>query len=157
MSNYKIYTDGGARGNGKADAVGAWAFVVYEGWQEKGSKSAYVENTTNNFCELTAVVQAMQWAIRAKLTEVEILTDSAYVCNGFNQWMHGWKKRMWKTSGGGTVKNLELWRTLYHESKSINITMTKVKGHDGLEGNELADTLCNVAMDEWELENVVMK
>lgn len=153
---FKVYTDGGARGNGKADAIGAWAFVVYQGHQKKGTKSAWVENTTNNFCELTAVVEAAKWAKKLG-KHVTIFTDSAYVCNGFNQWMHGWKNRMWKTSGGGRVKNLELWRDLYHLSKEADIDVEKVKGHAGDGGNELADTLCNVKMDEWELENKVMR
>ncbi len=155
---YKIYTDGGCRGN---PGLGSWAMVVYQqvghAKYHKGNKTGYSAYTTNNEMELTAVVQAVNWAIRGRLTEIEIFTDSAYVCNGFNQWMEGWKKRMWKTSSGGRVKNLELWRDLYHSSKKLNITLTKVKGHSGDEGNEKADLLCNCVMDEWELQNVVMK
>lgn len=151
---FKIYTDGGCRGN---PGIGAWGMAVYQGHMHKGNKSGFKEVTTNNEMELTAIVEAVQWAIRAKLKEIEIYTDSAYSCNGFNQWMQGWKSRMWKTSAGGTVKNLELWRTLYHDSKLLSVKVVKVKAHSGIEGNELADTLCNVAMDEWEFENKVMK
>lgn len=151
---FKIYTDGAARGN---PGLGAWAFAVYDGCNYKGGKSAAIEHTTNNYTELNAVVEAVKWALRAGQTEIEILSDSAYVCNGFNQWMHGWKQRHWRTSSNGAVKNVELWRELYHDSKQIKVTMTKVKGHSGIHGNEQADTLCNVAMDEWELQNVVMR
>lgn len=151
---YKIYTDGGCRGN---PGIGAWGMAVYEGFQHKGNKSGFKEVTTNNEMELQAVVEAVQWAIRAKLPALEIYSDSAYVCNGFNSWMEGWKARMWKTSGGGTVKNLELWRSLYHDSKLLDVKVIKVKAHCGIEGNELADTLCNCAMDEWELQHKVMK
>ncbi|AUG85287.1 Rnase H [Vibrio phage Thalassa] len=151
---YKVYTDGGSRGN---PGVGGWAFVVYQGWSEKGHKSGAFAKTTNNIAELTAIVEALQWAIRAKLSHIEILTDSNYAVQGYKTWMHGWVKKGWKTAGGTPVKNLELWQTLYNISSQIDVTMTKVKGHSGIEGNERADALCNCAMDEWELENVVMK
>ncbi|QDF14728.1 ribonuclease H [Vibrio phage Pontus] len=150
----KIYTDGACRGN---PGVGAWAFAVFEGWAKKGTKSAAMPHTTNNEAELTAIVKALEWAIRANLSQVEIITDSNYACQGYKTWMHGWVKKGWVTAGGTPVKNLELWKTLYNISQKINVTMTKVKGHSGYEGNELADTLCNCAIDEYELQTVVMK
>ena len=44
--------------------------------------------------------------------EVELFTDSKYVIDGINSWIHGWKKNNWRTSTKKPVKNEELWRTL---------------------------------------------
>lgn len=145
---YKICTDGGCRGN---PGLGAWAMVVFKGYSNLGSKSRTIPHTTNNYCELYAIHEAILWAIKANLPEIEILTDSAYCCNGFNQWMHGWKNKGWRTSTNSPVKNVELWKEIYNNSTKLKVTLTKVKGHSGHEGNELADTLCNIAMDEYEL------
>ena len=44
--------------------------------------------------------------------EVELYTDSQYVKNGIETWIHGWKKNGWKTGDRKPVKNAELWREL---------------------------------------------
>ncbi len=63
MPKFVVYTDGGCRGNGKSDAVGAWAFIVYD-YQGKriGSKSDWQIGCTNNQMEMAAVRQALSWA-----------------------------------------------------------------------------------------------
>ncbi|ASV43416.1 ribonuclease HI [Vibrio phage JSF12] len=157
MSNISVWTDGACRGN---PGIGAWAMVVYEGHMYKGKKVGFSEVTTNNEMELTAVVEAAKWALRLG-KPVSIHTDSAYVCNGFNDWMHKWAKNHWRNSTNGTIKNLKLWQDLYFTNKDliakgITIQLVKVKGHSGLEGNEMADNLCNCEMDAWELQNKVM-
>lgn len=153
MSLFKVWTDGACRGN---PGIGAWAMCVYQGHMHKGNKSGFSEHTTNNEMELKAVVEAALWA--KKLGKpVTVYTDSAYVCNGFNSWMANWAKNNWRGSSNQPIKNMDLWKELYFTSKEIDLSLVKVKGHSGIEGNELADTLCNCQMDEWELQNKVMK
>jgi ribonuclease HI len=78
---------------------------------------------------------------------VEILTDSAYVANCFNQrWWRSWNRRGWKSAQGKTIKNQDLWRPmidLYLERG--NITFTHVRGHQGVYWNEMADLLAHRA------------
>ena len=60
-------------------------------------------------------------------------------------------KKNWRKSNKKPVENKELWKKLL-ELKNIqsDVKFLKVKGHDGVELNELADELANRAMDELE-------
>ncbi len=60
--------------------------------------------------ELTAVIRALESLKRE--CAVAIYTDSQYVKNGIQTWIHAWKKNGWKTADRKPVKNAELWREL---------------------------------------------
>ncbi len=47
-----------------------------------------------------------------------------------------------------TVKNVDLWKQLDDLNESHDVTWHWVKGHSGDEGNEIADSLANQAMDD---------
>ena len=101
-----IYTDGACKGN---PGPGGWGALLVWGDHEKelcGGEPA----TTNNRMELTAVIRALESLKRD--CAVEIYTDSQYVKNGIESWIHGWKKNGWKTADRKPVKNAELWREL---------------------------------------------
>lgn len=142
-----IYFDGGCRGNQNADNVGGWGVVLeYKGHKKElyGSE----QRTTNNKMELTGAIRALQ-ALKTTDIPVEIHGDSAYVINGMTKWVAGWKKKKWKKSDGKQVENLQLWKYLDElSSMQDNITWVKVKGHSDNEGNNRADELANIAMDE---------
>lgn len=129
----KIYTDGSCLSN---PGKGGWAaFIVSKGYI-KGSK----ELSTNNEMELTAIVQALKWCIKEGIYEVEFLTDSNYCLQGATKWLSNWIKRHWRTSSGGPVKNMNLWREYLKYSHQMNkIKFTKVAAHTGDAGNEFAD------------------
>ena len=133
-----LYTDGGCSGN---PGPGGWAFAAYDGGVNLASSSGGSESTTNNRMELTAVINALHFAIDAGYDAAEIRTDSQYVRNGITTWIHGWKKKGWKTAGGDPVKNKEFWLELDSLNGRIDVTWTWVKGHAGIEGNELCDSL----------------
>lgn len=150
-----IYVDGACRGQGKRKGArnpGSWAFVVFKGWEKKGSKSGFLPATTNNEAELTAIVKALEWLDRAGVSAV-IHTDSAYCCNGYSQWMVGWYRRGWKKADGKTPENLELWKRVLELSKMVDVRIEKVKGHAGNPGNEAADGLCNQILDDKEFND----
>jgi hypothetical protein len=46
--------------------------------------------------ELTAVIRALEALKRP--SDVDLHTDSQYVKNGIETWIHAWKKNGWKTS-----------------------------------------------------------
>jgi ribonuclease HI len=101
--------------------------------------------TTNNRMELTAVISALG-ALEKRCT-VTIYTDSEYVKNGITTWIHGWKKRGWKTADNKPVKNIDLWQRLDDLNAAHAVSWRWVKGHAGDPGNERADRLANKGVD----------
>lgn len=79
---------------------------------------------------------------------VEIHTDSKYVQQGMQSWIHGWKRNGWKTSDKKPVKNADLWQQLDRLAQQFNVSWHWVKGHAGHPENELADALANRGIDE---------
>jgi len=136
-----MYTDGACRGN---PGPGGWG-VVLNYQQNRKTLRGYDPETTNNRMELTAVIKGLRALNRA--CEVEIYTDSKYVMQGINEWIANWKRNGWKTAAKKPVKNHDLWQQLDAEIASHNVDWKWVKGHSGIEGNELADQLANEAID----------
>ena len=79
---------------------------------------------------------------------VTVYTDSTYVQKGITEWMANWQRRNWKTAAGKPVKNADLWRDLLAATEPHTVEWRWVKGHAGDPGNEEADRLANLAMDE---------
>lgn len=147
MSKIIIYADGGCRGNQNKENIGGWgAILKYQG-KIKEIRGNTI-NTTNNIMEMTACIEAIK-IIETNDIPIELYVDSQYVCNGLNKWIHNWKKKGWKTSSKKPVKNKNLWIELDKLVSSFSdIKVLKVKGHAGIELNERADELVNIAMDE---------
>jgi hypothetical protein len=85
-------------------------------------------------------------AYKLGFRDVKVRTDSQYVVNGTNQWVHGWSKRGWRTADGGEIKNQELWETVLKAKGHMKIEAEWVRGHSGNRWNEMADRLagyCN--------------
>lgn len=133
-----IYTDGACSGN---PGPGGWGTVVYfadGSVHEMGGAEAH---TTNNRMEMQAAIAALQFLKTVGYTEpIELYTDSEYVKNGITQWIHGWKKKGWKTSTGKLVLNPELWQQL-DVLNTKQIQWRYVRGHTGNVGNERCDTI----------------
>jgi ribonuclease HI len=136
-----IYTDGACRGNPGPGGWGAW---LRSGGHERELFGGEV-HTTNNRMELTAVIQAL--AALKKPSVVTLYTDSEYVRNGITSWIHGWKKRGWRTASNTPVKNAELWQQLEALNAQHRVSWRWVKGHAGDPGNERADRLANRGVD----------
>lgn len=135
-----IHTDGACSGN---PGPGGWGAVLqYNGTVKELSGGA--PHTTNNQMELTAAIEALNALKRP--CAVEMYTDSQYVKNGINGWLHGWKRNGWKTADKKPVKNVELWQALDEAVKRHQVTWHWVKGHAGDELNERADRLANEGM-----------
>ncbi len=136
MAPVTIYTDGACSGN---PGPGGWAAVLIYGEYRK-EISGYEPLTTNNRMELTAAIKALQALNRP--CEVEIFTDSAYLCNAFlNGWIDSWIGNGWKKADKKPVENADLWQELVRLSKIHRIGWHKVKGHSDNELNNLCDKL----------------
>jgi ribonuclease HI len=138
----EIYTDGACRGN---PGPGGWGALLIAGRHRKTMHGGEPD-TTNNRMELRAAIEALN-ALKRPST-VALHTDSKYVMHGITEWMHNWKKRGWKTANRKPVKNQDLWMALDEAIARHDITWKWVKGHDGDPGNEEADRLANLGIDE---------
>lgn len=130
-----IYTDGACSGN---PGPGGWGAILRHSEREK-ELFGYDPATTNNRMEMTAVIEALRSLKRS--TPVRVHTDSQYVQKGMTEWIHGWKRRGWKTAGKDPVKNEDLWRTLDTLAAGHQVEWLWVKGHAGHPENERADEL----------------
>ncbi len=138
----EIYTDGACRGN---PGKGGWGALLIAGKHRKEMHGGE-NDSTNNRMELTAAIEALN-ALK-KRSRVVLHTDSKYVMDGINEWMPNWKKRGWKTAAKKPVKNKDLWQALDEAAARHDIDWRWVKGHDGNPGNERADELANLGIDE---------
>ena len=138
----EIFTDGACRGN---PGPGGWGLLLRYKGNEKQLKGAEKE-TTNNRMELMAAIMGLESLTRN--AKVLLTTDSTYVKNGINQWIHNWKKNGWKTAAKKPVKNVDLWQRLDQAIVEHDVSWAWVKGHSGHRENEIADQLANEAIDE---------
>ena len=141
MKTVTLYTDGACRGN---PGPGGWGVWLKYGDHEREMHGGEKE-TTNNRMELMAAIKGLE-AIKGSC-QVELYTDSKYVLKGITEWMANWKKNNWKTAAKKPVKNVDLWQLLDQESTRHQINWHWVKGHDGNPGNEKADELANLGID----------
>ena len=137
MDKVEIFTDGACKGNPGPGGWGAW---LKNGEHEKEICGSEL-NTTNNRMELMAVIEALTALTRP--CDVVLHTDSQYVQKGISEWIHGWKKRGWKTAAKEPVKNADLWQALDAAQARHQVEWRWVRGHNGHAGNERADQLAN--------------
>ena len=135
-----IYSDGACSGNPGEAGSGIAVYssnskpILYHG--------AYVKNGTNNIAELNALYKALLLCELNPDYPNTIYSDSKYSIDCICTWAYGWKSKGW-TKKGGEIKNLELIKEahLLYEKIKNNLTIKHVKGHAGIEGNELADRM----------------
>ena len=136
-----IYTDGACKGN---PGPGGWgALLQYNGRVREifGGET----HTTNTRMELTAVIQALGTLKRR--CAVAVYTDSQYVKNGIQTWIHAWKRNGWKTADRKPVKNADLWQDLDLAVAQHDVEWHWVKGHAATPGNVRADELANLGVE----------
>jgi ribonuclease HI len=141
LKSVEIFTDGACRGN---PGPGGWGALLRSAGNEKELFGGERE-TTNNRMELTAAIEGLK-ALKESC-EVALTTDSEYVRKGITEWIHGWKKKGWKTAARKPVKNADLWQLLDDQAARHQVQWHWVKGHSGHRENEIADQLANKGID----------
>ena len=59
------------------------------------------------------------------------MTDSRLMLDSMTKWIHGWKRKGWKTAGGDPVKNQDLVRALDAEiARHAAVRWHWVRGHE---------------------------
>ncbi len=128
---YKLFTDGGARGNPGPAAIGG---VLYQDEKVLDSFSEYIGKATNNQAEYKAVLAGIELAIKNELSELECFLDSELVVEQLN-------KRY-------KVKDKELAK-IFVKVWNLSLKFKKISfTHVRREKNKAADTLVNKALDE---------
>ena len=140
MTQVEVFTDGACSGN---PGPGGWGAILRYGDTEKELSGGETE-TTNNRMEMMAAIAALE-ALKRPVT-VDIHTDSTYVRDGITKWIHGWKKRDWRTTDKKPVKNVDLWQRLEAAAAKHEVAWHWVKGHTGHPENERADELAREAV-----------
>jgi ribonuclease HI len=141
-SSIVVFTDGASKRN---PGPGGWGVVIVTPDGHVTELGGGAAHTTNNKMELTGAIEA--------LTELEhvdgrlaVYTDSTYVIQGIESWVHGWKRRGWKTAAGADVLNRDLWEqlsALVSARPPRSIAWHYVRGHVGIPGNERVDAIAD--------------
>ncbi|CAO4370646.1 unnamed protein product [Caenorhabditis nigoni] len=135
-----VYTDGACSKNGTAKARAGWG--VYWGEDSEDNEFGPVYGTaTNNRGELIAVEKALEKAIEKGLTKLVVKTDSNLLVQSINIWIHGWKRKGWKTATGSDVLNKDVLVKIDNLRQKLKVKFMHVRGHAGVDGNEKADEL----------------
>lgn len=132
MSQYTIYSDGGARGNPGPAAIGV---VISNQDEIVATISKYIGETTNNQAEYQAIIAGLEKVLELRGEEIECFLDSELVVK---QLRHEYK-----------VKNKDL-ATLFVKAYNLSLQFKKINfNHVAREENKAADKLVNQALDTY--------
>ena len=136
-----VFTDGACSGN---PGPGGWGWSIVGGTSANGAE----RKSTNQRMELWAVLDALTTIVALEDGTIEVVSDSAYVVNCFNnRWWPGWEAKGWKNSQKQPVANQDLWKPLValYKRNRERITFRWVKGHSGNPMNDKVDALAVAA------------
>ena len=131
-----IFCDGACSGNGTARAYGGWAWAYWPG-PARGEPLAYGAQklatgpgvpSTNQRAELTALLEAIRFALGRKGEIVTIYTDSMYAINCTSKWGPSWAKKGWTRGSGEPLQNLDLVKQLVALWRP-SVSLQHVRGH----------------------------
>jgi len=135
-----IVNPGGPGGTGFVVLDRARPAVRFGGtrWVEDGANAV-----TNNRMELRAVLEALRDLPEGET--VEVVSDSRYVVDSLSKWIHGWRRKGWRTASGGPVLNRDLIEAIDARGRQLRVSWAWVRGHDGHAVNEVVDGLAQAA------------
>jgi ribonuclease HI len=137
-----VSTDGSCLRN-PGGAIG-WAWANHDGTHGSGA----VASGTNQIAELMAVLEAITSHPGDEPLCIE--ADSQYAIKCASEWVHGWRRKGWRTASGSPVQNLALVQAIERAiaDRPGPVTFVWVRGHQGDQFNERADELAGIAARE---------
>jgi len=146
-----VYADESCLGNGRDgdNPGGAGALIEYMRPEsaEIVRRDLWVAEsaTTNNRMALRSVIETFRALSRkGKQFSVVFTSDSRYLVDGMESWVHGWAKRGW-TRKSGPIENLEMWHAAVDAVAGHQVQWRWVRGHHGHPQNEYANHLATSA------------
>ena len=146
-----VYADESCLGNGRDgdNPGGAGALIEYmrPASSEIVRRDLWVAEpaTTNNRMALRSVIETFRALSRkGKQFSVVFTSDSRYLVDGMESWVHGWARRGW-TRKSGPIENLELWHAAVDAVAGNQVQWRWVRGHHGHPQNEYANHLATSA------------
>jgi ribonuclease HI len=135
-----LVNPGGPGGTGFVVLDRARLAVRYGGtrWVDDGPAGV-----TNNRMELRAMLDAFHGLPDGET--VEARSDSRYVIDALSKWIHGWRRKGWRTASGGPVLNRDIIEELSARESALRVRYTWVRGHVGHPVNEICDALASAA------------
>jgi len=131
MSIYKLFTDGGSRGNPGPSAIGG---ILYQGKKIISEFSECIGKATNNQAEYKSLIKGLEMAKKKDIKELDCYLDSELVINQMN--------RRYK------IKDVDL-APLFVKVWNLSLNFKKIKYHHVLRShNKEADYLVNMALDK---------
>ena len=108
---FEVYSDGSTRNNGRADAIGAWAYVILNEGKNIHEDCRAEIGTTNQRMELTGAVEALEYLFHNHLAvpfdRVVVYTDSAYLHNCYTQkWYVNWQNNGWRNASSIFIRSI---------------------------------------------------
>ncbi len=168
----ELFTDGSALKNPGPSGLG----YVIRYYENTGDNQMPVQKdlegnqgfrlSTNNRMEIMAgifglrrIFEEIDKGTLQGTPQINLSSDSEYFVNAVNKhWIDKWQQHNWMTSPwqgkpGHAVSNKDLWEQFIEcqnevKKRGINLTMTHVNGHSGLELNERADRLAVAASSD---------
>jgi len=129
---YKLFTDGGSRGNPGPSAIGG---VLYNNNDKIDEFSEYIGITTNNVAEYTALLTGIKLVKKyPKILHIDIYVDSELVVKQLNG--------QYKINKG--LKIFNIYTEIKEELKNLNYTIS----HVYRDKNKYADMLVNQALNK---------
>lgn len=140
MKIIEVYTDGACSGN---PGPGSCAYAIVDNNVVGRHEVFRFEESTNNIMEMTAVIKALEYCVRAHAKDqIYLYTDSQYVQKGMQERAEKWKEKKWKGSTGKPIANVPQWEAILDLKEQLNVTCQWVRGHSGNPFNNFVDQLC---------------
>lgn len=108
-------------------------------------------SVSNNLGEVRAASEGMLYASRFPISELTLYTDSTYVVKGTSEHLPRWSRNGWVKADGNVISNKADWQDLHKnlttlQNAGVNVNFKWVRGHNGDQGNELADKYATVGV-----------